>query len=108
MCFVEIPTKCVVRHLCRCVDNASNDHIANTRYAELNEKKVQCSNLDEDLNDDAIPEYEPPGRVSADQDQASLLSPSSLGLAGQLFGAWVHSTVITVTAILIGLFIELR
>ncbi|XP_062553693.1 glycogen-binding subunit 76A isoform X1 [Armigeres subalbatus] len=69
---------------------------------------MQCSNLDEDLNDDAIPEYEPPGRVSADQDRASLLSPSSLGLAGQLFGAWVHSTVITVTAILIGLFIELR
>lgn len=71
---------------------------------------MQCSNIEDDPIDDTVdPDYETSRRKSADQERSLLLQPSSLSsAAGNLFGAWVHSAVVTLTAILIGLFIELR
>lgn len=79
-----------------------------TTFKEHKSAKVQCSNLEEDPIDDVDPDFEPARRKSADQERTLLLQPSSLSAAGHLFGTWVHSTVVTLTAILIGLFIELR
>lgn len=70
--------------------------------------KVDAHNAtasDEDPSRSVDPDCNPYRKPTEHQNQ---LQQSSLTVAGRPFGAWVHSTVITVTAILIGLFIELR
>lgn len=69
---------------------------------------MQCSNLEDDQPTDPVDPDCEPSRRKSDHESIPLLQPSPLSVAGHLFGAWVHSTVITLTAILIGLFIELR
>ncbi|XP_065079796.1 glycogen-binding subunit 76A isoform X2 [Ochlerotatus camptorhynchus] len=64
-----------------------------------------ASATDDDPSRSIDPDCNPYRKPTEPQNQ---LQQSSLTVASHLFGAWVHSTVITVTAILIGLFIELR
>lgn len=63
------------------------------------------ASVDDDSSSSVDPDCNTHRKPTEHQNQ---LQQSSLTVAGHLFGAWVHSTVITVTAILIGLFIELR